>query len=580
MAVAEDTGGYYALVSNHGSPYVPSVPPSVVLYRFGKSLLNNPTSQSFGNLGNIVPEHIEGVQLKNDNGHWYGFIIGGIDADAKLIRLDFGNSLENVPISKDMGSFNKSLDYPVDLYMFKENGLWVGYSANYSVNTDDGYITRFEFGASLGNIPTVTNINNLGLHHPCGICVVADQGTWYMFVTNLGSSSITRLTLGSSLFNNPVKVEQFENVQVLDSPFDITITRDCDQIYGFTVNRYGNDLVRLDFPDGLGGSIRFTPLGNIGNLYNPHGLTEIFRVDNEIFTFVANADNSTLSRLYYQTCMEPSILTSTHKDPLPLYYRREGNYNITLITDQGLPTEKSMCKNIVVIEKPKLTLPNDTTICPAASITLGPVGSQTRFYRNNWSTMDTSMEITLPPRTSTDSIWLEVTNNRGCKGRDTVIVSRYPDNLFLGNDTAFTIGEPIYLDAGNGYRVYTWSTGDNTSRITAIKPGDYAIAVTDYHGCILTDTIRLTLAVTLPNFFTPNGDGINDVWEPKLFVHYPEAEIKIVDRFGKLMASYRGNQHGWDGTYNSRLADANTYWYVVDLKNGIKPLTGQITIKR
>ena len=580
MAIAQDTGGYYALISNHGSPNIPSVPPSIVLYRFGKNLLNNPTSQNLGNFGNIVPEHIEGIQLKNDNGNWYGFIVGGIGDDSKLIRLNFGASLENLPTATDFGNINNALDYPVDLYLFKDNGRWFGYTVNYAVNDEDGYITKFDFGTTLSNTPVVTNITNLGLIHPCGISVVADQGLWYMFIADLGSSAITRLTFGNSLNNNPTKIENLDQAPSLDSPFDITITKDCGQAFGFIVNRYANDLVRLDFPKGLAGEIIYTSLGNIGKLYNPHGLTDVYRVDNEIFTFVANADTSTISRLYYTTCTAPSVLTSTFKDPAPLYYKTGGNYNISLIIDQNLPTEQSMCKNIVVVEKPQLTLPKDTTICTSSSITIGPIGMETTFFKNNWSTGDTAQIITRPPSSKTDSVWLEVTNNKGCKDRDTIVISRYQDNLFLGNDTAFTIGEPIILDAKNGYRIYNWSTNDKTQRITAYKPGDYSVTVTDIHSCILMDTIRLILNITLPNFFTPNNDGINDKWEPKLFLHYPEAEIKIFDRYGKLIANYRGSEQGWDGTYNGRLADPDTYWYVVDLKNGIKPITGQISIKR
>lgn len=578
MAIAEDSGGYYALISNHGSPNVPSVPPGIVLYRFGKSLLNNPTSQNFGNIGNMIPEHIEGVQLKKDNGNWYGFIIGGIDDDARLIRLDFGNSLENNPTPRNLGNFNKSLDYPVDLYLFEENGTWIGYTANYSVNSDDGFITRFDFGTDLSNTPAVTNITNLGLHHPCGVSVIADNNIWYMFIANLGSSSITRLTFGNSLTNRP-SVEDLGEVPAINSPFDITITKDCDQIFGFTVNRYSNDLVRLDFPQGLGGKIIYTSLGNIGTLYNPHGLTEIYRVDNEVFTFVANADNNTISRIYYETCTAPSILTSNVKNPIPLYYKTEGFFNISLITDQGLPTEQTMCKNIVVVAKPKVTLPKDTTLCPSGSLKIEPTDTLTEFYKKKWSTKDTTQAVILPPGRLADSIWLEVTNDKGCKDRDTMIINRYPDDLWLGNDTSFTIGDPITLDAKNVYRTYSWSTGSTTQRIVTYKPGDYAVAVTDNNGCIFTDTIRLSLNISLPNFFTPNGDNQNDRWEPKLFVHYPEAEIKIFDRYGKLMAKYKGNDAGWDGNYNGRPADPDTYWYVVDLKNGIKPLTGQITIK-
>jgi gliding motility-associated-like protein len=127
---------------------------------------------------------------------------------------------------------------------------------------------------------------------------------------------------------------------------------------------------------------------------------------------------------------------------------------------------------------------------------------------------------------------------------------------------------------------YLWSTGESQSSITVIKPGEYAATVTGANTCILTDTIQISLKVDVPNFFTPNGDGFNDTWSPKIFYHYPEADIKIYNRFGKLIASYRGIDPGWNGTYNGRPLEPDTYWYLIDLKNGIKPFTGSITIKR
>ncbi|HEY4784400.1 MAG TPA: T9SS type B sorting domain-containing protein, partial [Bacteroidales bacterium] len=349
---------------------------------------------------------------------------------------------------------------------------------------------------------------------------------------------------------------------------------DCGPTFGFVVNRYSDNLVRMDFPQGVAGPISYTMLGNIGGLYHPHGISDVYRADNELFVFIANVDNHTLSRIYYTTCTEPSILTSTLRDPPQLYYRHEGNYNISLILDMGQPTEELYCKNIVVLPKPNVSLGNDTSVCPYLPFKLD---AGTGFTSYLWNTGSKQQTLTTD---SAGTFWVEVKNDKGCTDRDTLTVTRFPDNLSLGNDRPYTLGEPIILDAGNGYRTYSWSTGMSSQRITVIKPGDYSVSVTDFNNCTFRDTIRLTLEIVLPNFFTPNGDGINDRWEPKLFVHYPEAEIKIFDRYGKLMASYRGDEQGWDGTYNGRLAEPDTYWYVVDLKNGIKPITGQITIKR
>jgi gliding motility-associated-like protein len=227
----------------------------------------------------------------------------------------------------------------------------------------------------------------------------------------------------------------------------------------------------------------------------------------------------------------------------------------------------------VVKPRPSVTLPGDTLVCPKTQLTID-AGNGYNSYR--WPDGSTSQTFTT---NKADTVWVEVTNQAGCKARDTMLIHHPPDNLFLGNDTSFTLGQAITLNVGD-YRSYTWNTGERQSSITVIKPGEYSVTVTDANTCVFTDTIQITLKVEIPNFFTPNGDGYNDTWAPKIFFHYPEALIKIFNRYGKLIASYRGSDPGWDGTYNGRPVEADSYWYVIDLKNGIKPYTGSITIKR
>jgi gliding motility-associated-like protein len=203
------------------------------------------------------------------------------------------------------------------------------------------------------------------------------------------------------------------------------------------------------------------------------------------------------------------------------------------------------------------------------------VGSGYNSYK--WKNGSTGQTFTTD---KADTVWVEVSNQYGCKARDTMVITHPPDNLFLGNDTSFVLGEAIVLNAGDIYRTYAWSTGENQGSITVIKPGEYSVTVTDLNTCVFSDTILISLKVDIPNFFTPNSDGFNDTWNPKIFFHYPEAEIKIFNRYGKLLASYRGSDAGWNGTYNGRPVEPDTYWYVIDLKNGIKPYAGSITIKR
>lgn len=570
IAIAkEDDGTYYAFITNQKKG-------NIVRYNYGSSLLNTPTAVDLGNFGNKLPAgHLEGIQVEKDKttGNWYAFIVGGQITNYRLFRLDFGTSLlANPAIIELQDSLNikGKFNYPIDLNFIFDKGVWTAFTVNF----DPSGITRFNFGNSLANIPTAANLGdfNGNIEHPCGISAVYTT-FWSLFITNNVRKDITRLDFKNSL-NAPPEVTVLPTDSRLDSPYDISLFKGCDRYYGFLVNRFKNDVVKLEFPDVLG-EPTYKSLGNIGGLNYPKGISEIHRIGNEIFALVSSRDNSSISRLYFETCTDPSVLTDTTRNPKPLCYNHPGNYTISLTTNAGLTTESSFCENITVLDKPDATLPNDTTICMQSNLVLQANSGYTKYL---WSDSTTNESHSINRK---DSLyWLDITNAVGCTDRDTITVTRFTDNLFLGNDTSFTLGESIVLNAGRDYAAYKWSTGETTDNITAIKPGSYWVSVKDAHTCEYNDTINLKLTIDVPNFITPNNDGANDTWNPPLFFHYREASIKILDRFGKTVANYHGYDPGWDGTYNGLPLPADTYWYIIDLKNGIEPFTGQIAIVR
>ncbi|MFN6078481.1 MAG: T9SS type B sorting domain-containing protein [Bacteroidota bacterium] len=87
--------------------------------------------------------------------------------------------------------------------------------------------------------------------------------------------------------------------------------------------------------------------------------------------------------------------------------------------------------------------------------------------------------------------------------------------------------------------------------------------------------------VTLPKFFSPNGDGKNERWEiPYFNILYPQGTVIILDRNGRKLLEYNGNFDGWDGNINGYSASTGVYWYVVQLDKGSIPLKGNFTLIR
>ncbi|SDH18979.1 beta-propeller fold lactonase family protein [Mucilaginibacter gossypii] len=127
-----------------------------------------------------------------------------------------------------------------------------------------------------------------------------------------------------------------------------------------------------------------------------------------------------------------------------------------------------------------------------------------------------------------------------------------------------------------------------TDAIANSIPGQYPILVynagsTNYAITYVSGTLTIepvNQLLIIPNTFTPNGDGINDVWKIKNIEDYPKCVVTIYNRYGEQLLASNGYGIAWDGKYKGKDAPAATYYYLIDIKNGGKPLSGWVTIIR
>jgi gliding motility-associated-like protein len=137
-------------------------------------------------------------------------------------------------------------------------------------------------------------------------------------------------------------------------------------------------------------------------------------------------------------------------------------------------------------------------------------------------------------------------------GQDGKILTTVTGGIFnCVTDPAYICGEePLYF--------YLWKDAP-TFRYKDryyLEHGEYTLTVTDGWGCSTTHTILIGEPLTvdnLPNVFTPDGDGINDVFLPNF-------NIEVYNRWGMLL--YKGRD-GWDGRYKGKLMPAGTYFYIL-----------------
>jgi gliding motility-associated-like protein len=96
---------------------------------------------------------------------------------------------------------------------------------------------------------------------------------------------------------------------------------------------------------------------------------------------------------------------------------------------------------------------------------------------------------------------------------------------------------------------------------------DYLITVKDANGCISSATQKFNyIDICTPNYFTPNGDGINDTWAPGCTINYKNLTYTILDRYGRELGNYRLGQT-WDGKYQGAELPSGDYWYVLKLND-------------
>ncbi|MBL7745643.1 MAG: PKD domain-containing protein [Chitinophagaceae bacterium] len=194
----------------------------------------------------------------------------------------------------------------------------------------------------------------------------------------------------------------------------------------------------------------------------------------------------------------------------------------------------------------------------------------------------------------TFNVSLVVYNDHGCKSTLfslPVTVHPYPV-VDAGPDRFVLEGGTITLTptvTGNDLN-YLWTpnlyfAGSNTVANPVIKGIDdqtYLLTVTARGGCKQTDEIfvKVLKMPVIPNIFSPNGDGIHDRWEIKYLESYPGSVVQIYNRYGQMVQRFVNYNSSWDGKINGKDAPIGTYYYVIDPKNGRKPITGFVDIIR
>ena len=197
-----------------------------------------------------------------------------------------------------------------------------------------------------------------------------------------------------------------------------------------------------------------------------------------------------------------------------------------------------------------------------------------------WNTGATTTSIVI---LSGGDYSVEVTDSNGCRaikkfqittsGIATITEAKIND--FAGNENTVTLG---YTGTGNYEFSLDGSYFQDSPTFNGIAAGGYLAYARDKNGCGLSNPFAFYV-LDYPRYFTPNGDGINDLWKIKNLEQLPNSILRIFDRYGKLLKEVISQNAGWNGTFNGSALPADDYWFNLTIEDG-KIIKGHFSLKR
>ncbi len=207
------------------------------------------------------------------------------------------------------------------------------------------------------------------------------------------------------------------------------------------------------------------------------------------------------------------------------------------------------------------------------------------------------------PRPATYTVSLRTSLSFGCSDTTSQAIAVHTLPTAKGpSEITIAEGFPTVLPFtyGGTIETYAWTPAANLSCTDCADPlADpvfktvYTVTVTDSNNCVFTDSILVRTVCNgknyfIPNTFSPNGDGVNDVFYPRGDNLYNIQTMRVFNRWGQMVFEKRdfpanSAASGWDGTFNGRPAPVDVYVYIVEVvcdNAQVVTLNGNVTLIR
>lgn len=277
--------------------------------------------------------------------------------------------------------------------------------------------------------------------------------------------------------------------------------------------------------------------------------------------------------------------TSTAFEPT-FTFPDTGTYLVSLVVNQGSTCPDSISRLVKIYPEFRADFDWAGKLCPGESIqfndstfaTYRPVTSWNwSFGDGNTSSVQHPVHVYARPG-GPQQVTLISRSKLGCRDTITKTLPLPYFNPFAGNDTIVVLGYFYQLN-GTGSQFYKWSPANYLSDPNIYNPtvnfpdtGRYTYVLTgsSEEGCVAKDTIMIWVVsygnIFVPNAFSPNGDGLNDMLVPRTVGYSRINYFHIFNRYGqKVYTSSNDNYPAWDGKFNGKLSEMGVYYWVINV---------------